>query len=340
VVNDKLQKSRLLGYQEQVIFPPSFPRVDIDQVTTNSSLVTSLNDLCRVFPGRYNPYFTWLPASHYRGEQQVLGQKVDVFYLNVIQESATLNLTLAVLQSNNSIPVQYNITQIRGTVYPPLVTVINFLDFQDLTSNPPDESNFDIDPSCYQVAPPCEQGPVEKKQWVRIHPNGDTSLDNENVGTLSGDTGFICTAALSGFFPTLTQVSLFELLINTTYGEYGFCNFKTCLGGSPTLVGRESPATLGYRGNQCNEEAGNLTGFWYSLPAQGQCKGTEDPSSGQCTWKKLSLIKTIEQKCLYNQHNFVQACLDDGVIPFPKATAILKKALEETDPKKGGCPAI
>jgi len=56
---------------------------------------------------------------------------------------------------------------------------------------------------------------------------------------------FLCTAVVSGGYPYFEWVSQWQIQVNTTWGEYAFCNFGTCIMGDDHLVGREAANGLG-----------------------------------------------------------------------------------------------
>ena len=103
-------------------------------------------------------------------------------------------------------------------------------------------------------------------------------------------------------------------------------------------MGHEAAQSLGLpRGGQCTSNP--QTGEWWSLPVGGECKGGDTPEGGKCTWSGTRR-KTIDAKCLLDQHGFKEACAADRRAPFPTATAIFLAALAEDDPNKGGCPPL
>jgi len=56
---------------------------------------------------------------------------------------------------------------------------------------------------------------------------------------------FICIAMVSGDYSYFEWISQWQLLVNTTWGEYAYCNFGTCLMGDKHLVGREAANGFG-----------------------------------------------------------------------------------------------
>jgi len=41
-----------------------------------------------------------------------------------------------------------------------------------------------------------------------------------------------------------------------------------------------------------------LGGFWYSLPAAGECKATQDVGTDGCTWKLEKMSKWVNSSCV------------------------------------------
>ena len=67
--------------------------------------------------------------------------------------------------------------------------------------------------------------------------------------------------------------------------------------------------------------------------------GLQAPSD-DCSWKKAARLKTINSKCLFEQHGFADLCKSERRSPFAKASAAFLAAFASEDVTKGGCPAL
>ena len=172
---------------------------------------------------------------------------------------------------------------------------------------------------------------------VRFHQTNQTSLANQNTGDVIGDVLFLCSSIITGSSPELQQVSWYQVQINFTFGGYAFCNFGTCIGGDPYLVGREAAMGLGLpNAGQCMP---NPYGTWYSMPKEGECQPGQTIEAGECSWKSLSIEKTISLDCLLHQ-GFVAACMKDPSPPYTDAVEVLLQAFSSSDSSAGGCPDL
>jgi len=162
----------------------------------------------------------------------------------------------------------------------------------------------------------------------------DYTLDNKDVADAMGDATFICfEEGITGN----SLVSLYQIEVNTTWGQYALCNFNVCVAQQHNLVGQEAADGLFPNGGQCqaNENVGN----WYSLDDVGKCAEGMPVGTDGCTWRVLAINKTITSTCL-NQIGFYNACLADGGVPYTGATAVFEGAFLSDNPSQGGCPAI
>ena len=81
-------------------------------------------------------------------------------------------------------------------------------------------------------------------------------------------------------------------------------------------------------------------GEWFSLPHGGHCTGGAAPDGKACTWR-ATRVKTIDSKCLFEQHGYVAKCAEGAArAPFKAAEVTFGKAFAAVDPAKGGCPAL
>jgi len=65
-----------------------------------------------------------------------------------------------------------------------------------------------------------------------------------------------------------------------------------------------------------------------------------DASKGQCSWRIIKRVKTIDGLCLLKTHGMMNMCLQEADYPFAKTSAILLDSFDYDDPAQGGCPAI
>ena len=128
--------------------------------------------------------------------------------------------------------------------------------------------------------------------------------------------------------------------MNTTWGQYGYCNDGQCKGGDDTSVGREAAFGVMPAGGQCSQNH-SLTGTWYSMREGARCNGDSYPGDGSstCAWKTMKILKNITSDCL-KSIGFLDACeQDDFNFPYDHSTAALIDALEN-GPENGGCPSV
>ena len=84
-----------------------------------------------------------------------------------------------------------------------------------------------------------------------------------------------------------------------------------------------------------------LDGMRSLAPAPVHLSNRRSQAPGQgCSWKKSARLKTIDSKCLFQQHGFADLCKLEKRAPFAKARDAFKAAFFEEDVTKGGCPAI
>jgi hypothetical protein len=143
----------------------------------------------------------------------------------------------------------------------------------------------------------------------------------------------------------------------------------------PTEWGRIGDANI-TSGGKFSHSAGSISegvlgGFWYSMPAQGECKGAARPGDGSgCTWRTVTNGKQVNSSCVSkgvdagiiangkacfancaDPTNVLTACWQDcfaqavngnttlGLKPMPrdKVVAPFLAAFASEDPSKGGC---
>jgi len=178
-------------------------------------------------------------------------------------------------------------------------------------------------------------------------------IHNDRKNQQLGDISFVCAALISKAFTYFSWVSEYTVSVNTTFGQYGLCNFGSCLGGANDRVGQEAVAGIGLiKGGQCqaNEDIGN----WYSLPPYNEtlCPGggldsnTYNETVGingtawsGCGWKVVEKVKTIDGQCL-EANGFVEACLQDLGYPWTAAVAVWEQAFSSDDTTNGSCISV
>lgn len=101
---------------------------------------------------------------------------------------------------------------------------------------------------------------------------------------------------------------------------------------------------------QCT--ANTQSGSWLSHTAGGKCPDGQSVKEGICTWRPVSLVKTIDLECLSKQAGMRKACIADiiaagGKIPVPfqdwiynRSLPIFLGAFASDDPSQGGCPSL
>jgi len=279
----------------------------------------SINNQCRP-GGKFGDLFAWVQYSNYLGERMIekkLCQIWNLVYKNV-------NLTVF---ANGTLPVVF-----QETVQEPNDTIIiNFM-FENFTAGNIPANIFDVPASCSGHGIVCKGTGLEVMDTYRFHPVNQYKLDNTNSGDPLGDTAFVCLRGMGG--PD-QLISHFTVKVNTSWGQYGLCNFNSCLSISNETVGREATAGLTQDGGQCtaNENLGN----WYSF--QGNAKCTSEDDFTDCGWFQLDTVKTINGTCLL-ENGFYKACEADKTFPFKTATQVFLNSFTYDQPSQGGCPNI
>jgi len=78
----------------------------------------------------------------------------------------------------------------------------------------------------------------------------------------------------------------------------------------------------------------------------GLCSGPraypapDGPDGAACTWRKKRRVKTIDSRCLFEDHAFRDRCKADARVPFTTAVGAFKDAFASEDGAAGGCPAL
>lgn len=171
-------------------------------------------------------------------------------------------------------------------------------------------------------------------EFTRIHPGDDWKFSNRNIADVLGDVGYICEIPADS---TDSLLTVFELTVNTTWGQYALCNANVCVGGTPGTVGHTGTDHYGEPlAGQCSGNEG--IGNWFSIVEESECQEDEEVGDNGCAWKgPLRILKTITHACLV-ERGFMEACAADERYPFSAAFAIAQTALLPED--DGGCPDV
>ena len=287
--------------------------------------------------------FSWLPFANLSGSETVDGKLTDVWASDVpnvghfryyvshdgIPVRHFSNVSYPKLPGQ---PPQYQATQMDFTTYKAGVSPQAFAGFNKSAALFP--------PAC---PVPSDLTPVTLDVFI-FHPEHSNNISGQDVGDAVGDASFVCQDALTNNTKNdnYSVVSMYTLEVYPQFGQYKMCNHydpSICIGDEPILVGKEASMGLGVFGGQCSYN--DLAGTWYSLPPSGLCANNTRPTSPDvCTWRIVKKIKTIDSKCLFNEHKMLQTCIQEVRLPYPKSTEIFVNAFKEVDPAKGGCPAL
>jgi len=279
-----------------------------------------LNDQCRSHGYYQDPFPYWIQYATYVGETIFDGILCQIYTYNSGE-----NFTL---YANGTLPVLINKSYVSST--------LNISDVTTLYNLQPSISKDAFEPpnSCYGDSFVCPGGNITEIEFYRFHPLGDVTIDNRNTANALGDVYYVCKV---GSFGLDTHISLMKAKVNTSWGQYQFCNYDQCVGlVNVPSVGHEAPEGITYKGGQCSDNVG--VGSWYSFNASFKC--ANENNFDNCAWYgPTSIGKTIDVSCLDN-HGFFNACLTDGGIPYPKALEIWNKAFKYNKTSQGGCPHI
>ena len=85
--------------------------------------------------------------------------------------------------------------------------------------------------------------------------------------------------------------------------RYANCN-SYCIGGDNVYVGRQAAGLSGFGGLPCaDHEERQVSGTWYSLPAQGRCQPDSLWNLGtNCSWHIERTVGTMDTACLYDRN--------------------------------------
>jgi hypothetical protein len=312
-------------------------------ILLNTSAHNFINGRCAEINGTvFGDPFGWLVLAKFSGTV-TLGPEYHSRTCNFWNFSVpTENVSLALcLESNDTIPVLWTIEE-QG--------LLEFLYFyQDFSPIQPPAEDFILPKNCFEKAPLCAGGAVVEVDSFVFHPQNQFDLINEDVADLLGDTVFICVDFNNTGFDHYAWVSRYTLQMWSGWGEYALCNRPSpnetgvCVGKETFSVGREAAYGIKDQCGQCtnNDDVGN----WYSLPTAGLCNSDSQPlgpdaSKGQCSWRVLKRLKTIDGVCLLKTNGMASSCSQEFDYPFAQSRAILLQSFESDDPSQGGCPPI
>eukprot|EP01102_Stenamoeba_stenopodia_P004405 TRINITY_DN14714_c0_g1_i2.p1 TRINITY_DN14714_c0_g1~~TRINITY_DN14714_c0_g1_i2.p1 ORF type:complete len:463 (+),score=99.89 TRINITY_DN14714_c0_g1_i2:77-1465(+) len=320
---------------------------------TSTQTVYDINGVCRNLSsqGLSGSFWSWLPFASYNGQVYVNGRgPCDEWVLRIPSKGV---LVLDVI--NGTLPVRFIAPGAGSITSPDATGNTTFLfspQFAPATYTAANSSIFDLPPECFTMEV-CPAGPIMNETFFLFHGANDYTLINTNVADELGDISFVCAALISKSFTYFNWVSQYTLTVNTTFGQYGLCNFGSCLGGAQDRVGQEAAeGAAATHGGQCqpNSDLGN----WYSLPqynatlcpggglgddTYNETVGINGTAWSGCGWKVAEKVKTIDGQCL-EAHGFVNACLSDLGYPWKQAVAVWDQAFSSDDVSNGGCPPI
>lgn len=319
---------------------------NVTSVTRNATTYIIQNELCRTLAQPFAGLFSWLPVAHFNGEVVVDGRLCNEFVFNIPGKGPIILDVLTNRIDGYDIPVRLIApgSSLNGRVMNNTLTWST-----ELTIGPVDPSVWEITSDTWTCATEviCPDGPAFAQENVYLfHDANYFVLNNTNVADQLGDVAFVCLDMETNLFEDFQWVSGYVIEWNTTWGEYSYCNYGTCWGGSVDRVGREGSEGVGYLTGQCTNNSN--TGSWYALPPYSEelCPEYANGTIGingtvwyGCGWNIIKKIKTINSTCL-RDNGFLNACRADGDFPFPTASKIWEQAFASEDPSNGGCPDI
>jgi hypothetical protein len=293
----------------------------------------------------FSDLFAWVPVAQYEGDIIFGGQRLQRWTFSSQSPQMSSSSELLVQDSGLPVRVAQNIS-LPSVVYN---VTSEFFDFQaGLGEIAKVLDSFNKTEYLTPRVCPAEEQPAATNvtMWI-FHAKHVMDIQGQDLGDEAGDVVFVCqdvianqSLATDHGYEWLTQ---WEIELVPRWGQYQNCNGHPpqCMGGENFWVGREHAEYLGVPAfdRQCGK-SNELTGMWFSLPIGGQCKSDARPGDGSCTWRIAGRVKTIEGKCLFEQHGFKHACIEEQRSPFPTATQLFKDAFASEDPSKGGCPAL
>ena len=193
---------------------------------------------------------------------------------------------------------------------------------------------------------------VDTTTFYIFHPAGEQPYaSTQDWGDATESTFFTCSDLLSNR-PASTDhnyslISSYTVEYFAQYGQYAAAMATPLLALAPTtftlatkprgLYYADGPSDLP-PGRRCTQNP--LVGEWFLFPKEGGARdATQSPGDGTCTWQ-ATRIKTIDSKCLFEEHHFEALCRKEARAPFSSAVGAFEKAFASDDAQAGGCPNI
>lgn len=298
------------------------------------------NEYKAASPPVFSDLFSFLQVATYAGEVSFKGRLADRW----IFELANTHLEAFIDKAGMPLLLTQAFDVKGVETY---AVSYEFLNFRAGEKAPELWSDFNASHATNPVRCPASTDGTQTTDMFIFHPKDNFDIAGQDLADLGGDTAFVCLdVTLNQSHWTdhnYTWLTKWEIEHLPTWGQYANCNGypSTCLGSETFYPGHEAAYYLGSESSetrQCgkNEEMGE----WYSLPIAGECKDGSAPSEGVCSWRRQRRVKTIDGKCLIDQHHFRDICLKDARAPFSSARKVFQAAFESDDIAKGGCPPI
>ena len=196
-----------------------------------------------------------------------------------------------------------------------------------------------------------------------LHPNATSAWRNHNMGDLLGDALFVCADNYSVHHYSDAFFTEIVVEVDTAWGGYASCTDTdpgVCTPGAKlpgsierisnnVSVGRHVATfwggTCGGVINATGQCTPNTqTGSWYSLPSDGQCDRHLSAVHSNCTWRIISVRKTVRTTCLLS-NGLTASCenptpVEPSGCSYGQTAEVMRRALSFTDPTQGGCAAV
>jgi len=296
---------------------------DYLSIETPTGSYLEINGQCRPSANTFTGWFGWIQGADFNGTRTVNGVACNEWQI-----------------ARGGVPVvgacATDTTIVEFSVYGGARGVnIIFSNVTAAMSNP-----IPVPADCTQPPPACPQAGWKQLQFYRLHSYFDQAVGQRNFADIMGDFAYICPVLYQNdtrLVNNATVVSQFEILVNTTWGQYALCNAGICVGGDNAHVGQEAAMGVGKHGGLCQSNA--LTGNWYSFTNASMCPSTTMPPSPDCSWQVVRRVKSVTTACLV-ANDLYDACVDDirnGGFPWKAAVTVLKRALTFSSGTPGGC---
>ena len=291
----------------------------------------------------FHSMWEWVAHASFEGSGHVvLNQTCDLWTLR-----AGKTLLQVYINSKNDAPVYFyelipgmleqSFTFFDFTPNVEMLDVWNTYTRRDFTDPPLcPKAGFGVDTTTFYIFHPAGEQPYASTQYW---------------GDATGDTFFTCSDLLSNR-PASTDhnyslISSYTVEYFAQYGQYANCNGypSACVGANDFYVGHEAAFGLYYAdgpsdlppGGQCTQNPSSASGFSSRRRAVRERHAV--PGDGTCTWR-ATRIKTIDSKCLFEEHHFEALCRKEARAPFSSAVGAFEKAFASDDAQAGGCPNI